>query len=248
MKHGFRKVAVVAAVAFAIGSPAVQAATGWGLSPAEFSAEGDETLRAAGYAFAIWSLIYAGLAAFAVFQFLPRTDGSRAVNRIAWPAALAIAGSGAWIWASAADSDGLTVAVILGSAVAAIAAVVRGLGASSLGERLLAVWPVALLAGWLTVASAINALTSLTDLGYIPQGRRLPAALAGLAVVVAVTVWVLQRARDPVYALPVAWGLVAVFVAERGDSPIAGWTALAAAALVLLYAGATARKTTSARR
>lgn len=248
MKHAARKLAVVAAVVFAIGSPAVQAATGWGLSPSEFSAEGDETLRAAGYAFSIWGLIYAALAAFAVFQLLPRSDGSRTVSRLAWPAVLAIAGSGAWIWASAADSDWLTVAVIVVSAAAGIAAVVAGSGAGSLTERLLALWPVALLAGWLTVASAINALTSLTDLGFIPQDRRLPAALAGLAVVVAVTVWVLQRAREPVYALPVAWGLVAVFVAERGGNPIAAWTALAAAALVLLYAGATARKATSSRR
>ena len=34
------------------------------------------------------------------------------------------------------------------------------------------------------------------------------------------------------YGVPVVWGLVAVFVAERGDQPTAAWAALAAAAVV----------------
>ena len=38
-----------------------QMALGLGQSPAEFAADGDETLRAAGWAFSIWGLIYLGL-------------------------------------------------------------------------------------------------------------------------------------------------------------------------------------------
>jgi hypothetical protein len=52
---------------------------------------------------------------------------------------------------------------------------------------------------------------------------------------------VLRTSRLPVYALPVAWGLVAVFVAERARDAPAAWTALAAAALVLVYAGVVVR-------
>lgn len=67
-RHLGRKLAVIGAVAFAILVPAIQALTGWGQSAAEFSAGGDGTLRAAGYAFSIWSVIYAGLVAYAVYQ------------------------------------------------------------------------------------------------------------------------------------------------------------------------------------
>ena len=38
----------------------VQMLFGWGLMPAEFAADGDETLRVAGYTFSVWGLIYLG--------------------------------------------------------------------------------------------------------------------------------------------------------------------------------------------
>ena len=48
-----RKLAVILAVAFALGAPAHHALTGWGLSAGEFASDGNTTLRAAGYAFSI---------------------------------------------------------------------------------------------------------------------------------------------------------------------------------------------------
>jgi hypothetical protein len=240
MKHAARKIAVIAAVVFAIGAPALQALTGWGQSAAEFSRAGEGTLKAAGYAFSIWSLIYAGLVAFAVYQALPRSDGSAAVRRAAWPAAVAIAGCGAWICASAADLEWASVAVILVSLAAAIAALLLARGAAGL-DRLLVLWPTGALAGWLTVASVLNVLTILTETGRIGPGRALIAALAGIAAAAVVALSVLRASRLPVYALPVAWGLVAVFVAERARDAPAAWAALAAAALVLVYAGVVVR-------
>ena len=47
----------------------------------------------------------------------------------------------------------------------------------------------------------------------------------------AVTLVVFIRSRVVAYPLPVVWGLIAVFVAERSDSPAVAWYALLAAAL-----------------
>lgn len=57
-------------------------------------------------------------------------------------------------------------------------------------------------------------------------------ALGGLAAAIAVTLGVLVRGHVVAYPVPVIWGLVAVFVAERGSRPEAAWFALAGAALV----------------
>ena len=38
------------------------------------------------------------------------------------------------------------------------------------------------------------------------------------------------------YAIPVCWGLAAIFFAERGDEPVAAWTALAGSAAVAVSA------------
>lgn len=246
MKALSRKLAILAATAFAIASPILQSRLDWGLSAKAFADDGDSTLRAAGYGFSIWGLIYAGLIAFAVFQLLPRNDGSAALKRMAAPAVIAITGVGAWIWASAADLKWLSVVIITVSAAGAIAATL--MGAKTTGsrnarlDRMLLVWPLAALAGWLTVATALNVLTVMTAKGLISGGTADTAALVGIAGAGLVALAILWTARVAVYGLPVAWGLIAVFVAERAGNPQAGWTALAAAAVILFASGAMARR------
>lgn len=241
------RLAVAAAVVFALACPALQAASGWGLSASEFAGDGDQTLRAAGYAFSIWSLIYAGLVAYGVWQLLPRNAGSTVLGKMAWPAVVSLVGIGAWIWASAADLEAVTVAVITASAGAAIFAAWTARRATG-GDRWLAAFPLAALAGWLTVASAINLITSLTALGVIAPARETVAGIGGIAAVVGVSLAVLWRTRLAIYGLPVAWGLVAVFVAERARHELSAWSALAAAAIVLLAAGAALRRPSAVPR
>ena len=53
---------------------------------------GDETLRAAGYAFSIWTLIYAGLIAYAAYQARPGAEDTPVLRRLGWLSALAIVG------------------------------------------------------------------------------------------------------------------------------------------------------------
>lgn len=233
-----RQIAVIAAVAFAILSPVIQAFGNVGLSASEFSRSGDQTLRAAGYAFSIWSLIYAGLIAFAVWQALPRNREAPLTRRLGWPATVAIVGIGLWIWASAWDARWATVAIIVTSAVVLIrgllAARQRDTGAFL--DGLLAWWPLGLLAGWLTIASALNILTVLTAEGYITPASALPAAGLGISAVTLATLAVLKVSRLFAYGVPVVWGLVAVWVAERGDQPMAAVAALTAAVVIGLFA------------
>jgi len=235
---------VVASVAFAILAPASQALTGWGLTAAEFSDAGDETLRAAGYAFSIWGLLYAGMAAYALYQALPASNGSPVRDGLAWPSIVAIAGCGAWICASGLNWRWATVAIIVVSAAALIAGLVRAAPAAATAprrDRLLILWPLAALAGWLTVASAINILTVLTAEGLVGPETALAAGLAGVVVVLVVAVLVMRAARMPIYGLPISWGLMAVWVAERGGNATAAYAALGAAILILLYAAVIAR-------
>jgi hypothetical protein len=242
-----RRLALVASVVFAIACPALQALTGWGLSAGEFAADGERTLRAASYAFSIWSVIYAGLIAYGVWQVLPRNAGSPVLQAMAWPSAAALVGIGAWIWASAADLKAVTVLVIFLSAAAAIFAAWTARSAKG-ADRWLAAFPLAALAGWLTVASALNLITSLTAWGLIQPDQETTAGIAGVVAVLAVSLAVLWRARLAIYGAPVAWGLVAVFVAEQARHPASGWSALVAAAIVLLAAGLTLRRPSAAPR
>lgn len=231
-----RRLAVIAAVAFAILVPALQAVTGWGQSAAEFSADGDGTLRAAGYAFSIWSVIYAGLVIYAIYQALPRRADPVLLATVGWPSVIAAAGCGLWIIASAADLDWASVAIILVSALAMILGLWRarqaGRGQSEWPRRLV-VWPLGLLAGWLTTAAALNILTVLTAQGIIGPQSAQSAALAGVAGVTAVALIGAYVLRVGAYGLAVSWGLVAVAVAEAAPKPLVALAALVGAALVL---------------
>lgn len=233
-----RALAIILAVAFAIGAPAFQNATGWGLTAAEFAQSGNTTLRAAGYAFSIWGLLYLGFAIYAAYQVLPRNASNAALKILGWPSALAIAGCGAWILAAAVDARWPSVAIIVLSAAVLTTGLLRaGKGKSpSVLEWLMVWWPLGLLAGWLTIASAVNILTVMTAEGLLRPGQAPLAAAGGLLVVLAVALSVLRASGLIPYAAAVAWGFVAVWAAERGDQPLIAALALGCAVVLGLFA------------
>lgn len=243
-----RQLSVLLATTFAILTPAAQAIWDVGLSAAEFSQPGDETLRAAGYAFSIWSLIYLALAGYAIWQALPRNRNHPLLSGLAWPSVIAIAGCGFWIWASAANARWLTVLIIVVSATSISAALVRVSRGPTNGvkNRLLILWPLGLLAGWLTIAAVLNVLTVLTAEGLILSGARTAWAFGGLAAVTIISLAVLAASRLAVFGAPVVWGLVAVVVAERPDQPLVALSAAVAAGVVLLAALWTAWRASTA--
>lgn len=225
------------AVAFAILVPALQAILNLGLSPAQFASDGNRTLRAAGYAFSIWSLIYAGLIAYAIWQALPRNRDNPLLAAIAPAALTAIVGCGLWICASALDLKWTSVAIIVGSAAVLTLGLLRAVrlgGTASLAERIFVWAPLSLLAGWLTIASAINILTVLTAEGLLATASK-AAAFTGIGVVLIVALAVLRTKRLAVYGVPIAWGLVAVWVAEKATKGDVAALALGAAVLVAAY-------------
>ncbi len=238
MSPTLRRWLIPLAVAFAIAVPALQAGLDLGLSAKEFAGDGDATLRAAPYAFSIWSVIYAGLIAYAVWQALPRNAGDERLARIAGPSIVAILGCGLWIIASSANWKWASIGIIVTSAAALITGLVqaasRGLDAD-LRERVLVWWPLGLLAGWLTVAAALNILTVLTAEGLL-SGLSRAAAFAGIVVVLVVALSVLRATRIAAYGVPVAWGLTAVWAAERAEKPDVAALALGAAVLTAAFA------------
>lgn len=225
-----RTLMVVLAVAFAIAVPAWQAVTHFGLSAAAFAGQGDSTLRAAPWAFAIWSLIYLGLVIYALWQLWPGVKENPALRALAWPSVVTIAGCGVWILASALNLRWASVGIIVISAGTLVAALAR----SPRPTSRVVFWPLAMLAGWLTIASALNILTVMTAEGLIANAGAW--ALGGLAVVVLVGAAATWSIGSLAYALPIVWGLVGVWAAEQNEQPTVA-TAAGAAALVLLIVG-----------
>ncbi|RZJ25242.1 MAG: hypothetical protein EON85_13440 [Brevundimonas sp.] len=237
-----RRLIVLAAAIFAVVVAQVQMGLGLGQTAAEFAADSDATLRVAGYAFAIWGVIYLGLLIYAGRQALPATGESELLNRLGWPSAVALLGIGWWIVAAAFDWELGTIVLIFGSLLVLMiplllnARSIRALPRAS-RERWMVVWPLALLAGWLGIAAPVNLLTVLTGNGDLPTVLA-PTVWALIAVVIvtlkALAVsWVL---RTPAFALPIAWGLLGVFVAEQERNGVLAVGAVLAAGITLVGA------------
>lgn len=237
-----RRLIVLGLAIFAIAISYLQMALGWGLSPAQFSADGDTTLKVIGWAFAIWGQIYLGLALYAVRQALPQTGESDLIHAFGWPSALAFAGIGAWILAAAFDWEVATIVLIFGALTVLLipmltnARHIRALSPFD-RDRLMTVWPLSLLAGWLTVAAPVNLITVATGNGDLPASLS-PTVWAVLAVVVVglVALAVTWRIRTLAYPLPICWGLIGVFSAEQTRNGTLAFAALIVSGLVLVGA------------
>lgn len=238
--HMTRRLIVLAAAVFAVAIGQTQVLLGWGQSPAEFSADSDDTLKVAGYAFAIWGLIYLWLLVYAVRQVLPQTGESPLIHRLGWPSVAALLGIGWWVAAAAFDQEAATVVLIFGSLAALLVPLLGNAGAIRAlrradRDRWMTVWPLAMLAGWLTVAAPLNLITVATGNDALPAMLS-PTAWAVLAIVLvtATALGVTQRLRTLAYGLPIAWGLLGAFVAEQERNPVVAYVALAAAVAVLV--------------
>ena len=187
-------------------------------------------VQPAGWAFAIWGVIYVWLilgAAWGLWQ-APR-DPDWFGMRV--PLLISIGIGTFWI-AAANASPILATAMIFAMAALAIAAMLRA-GSNHPAWQ---VHPVALYAGWLTAATGVGTGVVLGGYGV------LTAQLAALAMLVAVLVaaLVVQSFRPAEWAYPLAiiWALAGVIAANlpSGNWPVIGLASIGIIALALGYA------------
>jgi hypothetical protein len=232
--------AVVAIIGAFVGSGAVVGTpiprvAGGALGP-------DATLVApAGPAFAIWSVIYAGLALYAVWQALPSQAARERQRILGWWVLASLLLNAAWILSVQAGLLALSVAVIavLLTVLAIAFVLLRRHPAESTADAVLLDGTIGLYLGWVMVATVANVAAWLTAAGFDGVGWSPHAwALALLAAVAvlgsSLALWSRGRLAP---SLALAWGLTWIGVSRlTGDLPSApvAVTAFAAAALVLL--------------
>lgn len=195
----------------------------------------------AGPAFSIWSVIYLGLLAYAVWQFLPKQATAERHRRLGYWIAASLLLNAAWILSVQFDQLWLSLPVI----AALLAVLVRTFllclryRPSGTVEAVITDGTLGLYLGWVSIATAANATAVLVASGF--EGFGIAAdvwAVIVLAVAAAVGVLIAVRGRGRIApALALAWGLAWVAVGRlTGElfSAPAGIAAIAAVAIVLL--------------
>lgn len=205
---------------------------------------GDPPTTPAGYAFAIWSIVFAGAIAYAIRQAMPRQAARPIFRRMGWGTAVAFLATAAWplvaqrrewVWATVAIF--LVVAWGLGHALRALG---REAPLTSSTDRLLVRAPIALFLGWTSVAVFANIGLALRWSGVTEPGGETVSSVALILAATAAALWVtLRRRGDAWCAGAVAWGTIAIAAANfaewrREPDRLVGSAALLATVLVLV--------------
>ncbi|SEM83589.1 hypothetical protein SAMN04488077_108152 [Roseovarius tolerans] len=207
-----------------------------GFSPDQFPVpQDDPAVQPAGYAFALWGVIYLWLILGAVFGLIARREDA-GWSQVRAPLVASLLVGAAWIPVANASVPWATV-MIWAMLATALFALLRA--PSRDGWWLSG--PVGLYAGWLTAASSVSVGLVLDGYGWLPDVAAAVVALA-LALVIAAAVLTL-RPRALTYAAGVIWALIGVVVQNMGDgSPLTLGLAAGGALLITAKAGYALRR------
>ncbi len=182
------------------------------------------SVQPAGYAFAIWGVIYLWLLVHAGFGLWQRRDDPVwDKTRLPHFGALALG----TVWLAIAGGYPITATVTI-IAMAALT-LTAFLSASRTQDRWLLQAPLALFAGWLTAASCVSLGVILAGYGWLSDTA---SALVMLAVVLAIAIAVqIRRPEMPLYSVAVVWAALGIVVVNWGVNPTVAYAAVLGASV-----------------
>jgi hypothetical protein len=192
-------------------------------------------LVAAGYAFAVWGLIFLLDVVFGIWQALPRQRGDDTLTAIRPVAAAGFALTTVWMPLFSQQLFWLALAVIWASLACVLycaITLVRDPEAKAWA------WvPLSLHAGWLSLAAFLNTAQVVVAFGLLPSTNMLPWSIALFAAAAALLLGANRlMGGNPAYAAVALWGLAAVYVeqsqAAAAGAEAAAWVAVAIGALL----------------
>jgi hypothetical protein len=206
-------------------------------SNGEMSARHPTCLTPAGYAFSIWGVIFSGLVVYTIWQLRPQAYLSPLAARLTPVLTLAVLATTAWTLVFSYELIGLSLVVMLTLLVLLAVAYARTRRLVLAGQA--PAWPtwfLSLYLGWIVLATVLNLIFGLRD-GFGWQWSDAAAVegciqltkVAGL-----ITLLLAVRGRDLLLPVPVAWGLVGTYMAQRQTIQPVAVVALTIAALLVL--------------
>lgn len=203
----------------------------------------------AGYAFAIWGIIFIAILIFALYQIYRTFLRKQTLDFISrtglWFVATNVA-NGLWIVAWLYDYTLLSVVimlVILFSLIKIIVNTNMERWCASAETIVFGWWPISIYAGWITVATIANIAAYLSKIGW-DGGFLSPKAWTITLIIIATglnfTLIITRGMRE--FAIVGAWALIAIYVRHQISYESIAITALAGAVIILFTVFAHAYK------
>ncbi len=194
----------------------------------------------AGYAFAIWGLIYLLLIAFVVHQWVAwfsKKEDSH-LRQIGLSFSLANLANGLWVvaWLNLyIGFSAILMLVLLGSLIAITLKLRLELGDAP--KRIIALvwWPITIYLGWIIVAAVANITVLLVSQGWYGgsiSSETWTVVMITIATFIYLLLVYLRNMREA--ALVGIWALIAIAVKQWGEQPNIVWTAIISSAVLVI--------------
>ena len=201
-------------------------------------------LAPAGFAFSIWSVIYLGLVAYAIWQFVPAQAHKPRHRAVGYGIAASALLNAVWLacvlaWRIAESF--VIIVILLGVLLVTFVRACRRPRRGTVAEAVLIDGMIGLYLGWVTVAAAANLAAWLAAVG-ITAWSQAPGVPGTITLIVAglVAVFTAWRGGRWAPAFATSWGLVWIAVGRWADGPAAPVVASTAIVLVVIVIAVTA--------
>ena len=207
----------------------------------DMSDEYNNLFTPAGYAFAIWGIIFLALFIFAAYQIYRTIIRKRTFDFISQASlwfALATVGTGLWVLVWLYDYTFISVLVMLAILFSLIKVVINTnmeVWRASAQTIMFGWWPISIFAGWIAVATIANIAAYLSKLGW--DGGPLSETNWTIVMIVIATllniVLIFRRGMRE-FALVGVWALFAIYVRHQNSYDTIATTALVGAVVIFV--------------
>jgi hypothetical protein len=170
----------------------------------------------ANYAFAVWGLIYLGLFALAIYQFLPNQKQDEDLRKIGYLLVIASVFQSIWVYLFLSRLFALSVVAMFGILIPLMIIYhVVGIGKKRVSrtKKLCLHNPVSIYLSWITVATVVNVACALYFHGWNGWGINNQVWTIILVVVATIIATVIViRYKDIAYTGVTVWALIAIAV------------------------------------
>ena len=207
-----------------------------GRSTGEISDDYQVYITPAGYVFAIWSLIYAGLIAFAVYRARTAAPNER-LDALTAPFLVSCAANVGWLafWHYGFVGTSLVAMLVLLGSLIVVYARLRRAPLQSDVERWCVDRPFSVYLGWVTIATLVNLSVVLEAFDARPFGLEAPGwAIVMLLVALIIAIGVSRRFGDRWLLGVFVWAAVGIALAPAQPRSVTIAAALLAVTTTLL--------------
>ena len=192
----------------------------------EISAKYPSLFTPAGFAFAIWGLIYLGLLVFVIWQALPAQRRDERLADISVWFKVSCVANAVWIVVWHYDLLALSfivILIILAMLILIYRRLISEIGRATFAEHLILYAPFSLYTGWISIATIANLSAFQTGNGWDDVGlTAVQWTLVKLALAGAIGTTIVLKYRDVVFAGVVAWAAYGISVMQSATPQVAG--------------------------